>query len=227
MADERLEQRRRLPRRDHDSLSANCATGGRHVDGLRSECDSLRRRSFEEQRSTSRRCGGKAGAGTDGIQDRAVFATQAGNRSQPCLVLDGPDIDRRGIEAGVAPHELLSFEPRCPLGSSGDRNRGPRFEMALHVEPPEEGGKIEGRAPPRLKCVPSRAETQRLLEIAETDAGSSAIHSAPRAGAAPAMGSPSTSTALMPEAARACAVAQPVSPPDDGDVGVERTTMTG
>ena len=137
MAYERFEQRRRLPGRDDDPIGANRAAGGRHIDGFGSESDSFRGRSFEKLRSARRRGCGEAGAGADRIQGRAVLAAQAGARREPCLVFDRAGVDRRRIEAGVAPRLLLAFQPCGLLRGFGNRDRCQRFEMTPHVEPPQ------------------------------------------------------------------------------------------
>src|SRR5207249_3142667 len=86
------------------------------------------------------------------------------------LAPDRARVEERRVDAGGPARLVLALEACRLFGRDGDIDRGPRLEMALHVEPTKQRGKVERCTAPGLPCTAGIAQADRLLEIHEGDA---------------------------------------------------------
>ena len=79
---------------------------------------------------------------------------------------------RAGVSSPASTRALCSFFSRATLvGGERHRQRTVGLEVALDVEPPQQGGEIERRAAPGLERVPRRLEANEFFDIDEADTG--------------------------------------------------------
>ena len=150
-----------------------------------------------------------------------ALSRMAAAASRPSSSFTTRRAEQRRVEAGVAPRFVIALQPDGLIGRGGDDRGALRREPALDVEAAKQRRKIERRPPPRLKRLPggragrapSRHRRRRRRDRRRP------IRWPTRC----CRGRPDRlrrSTTFTPLAAKAYAVAQPVSPPPTMTTGV-------
>ena len=143
---------------------------------------------LEQQRAALGRGDGEAEARAIRIERRAVLARAApAAASSADLAGDRARVEQRRVEAGGAPRLLLALEARGLVRRHRDGHRRMRLDEALHVEPAQQRGEVERRAPPALeRALARRARRSPARDRRTRRPGSSLIQpDADAAAAAP------------------------------------------
>ena len=103
------------------------------------------------------------------IDRRTLTAAKAKGASERDLAAHRACVERRGLEAGIQTCFLLLLQARDLLGREGHRQGAVRFQVALDIQPAQQGRKIQGCPAPRLKRVARQTNAHQLLELDEPD----------------------------------------------------------